>query len=210
MLKKKVIQFYLDYYENISINKNIYQNIYIPFKYLAKEDLMKKFFINSINIPLFSKWKKTEIENDKKITKIIFPPEEPPKPKLSNDVEYQKYLEKIVSIAKMGEIEPYFVELFGNCIINNEENRKNCKDKNKRNISKIECNYKIKNLVDNTNEGKKEIGIFALGKNLIKEEYEEFYEKMVLCLSGEFPEFRPYKKKEELTEKERFKFYKFN
>ena len=202
MLKPKVIKFYLDYYEKIPINKNIYQNIYIPFKYMVKEDLIKKFFINSINVPLFEKWKKIEYENDKKIIKIEFPPDEPPKPKLSDDTEYQKYLEKVVSIAKVGETEPYLVELFGNCIINNEENKNN-KDKNKRNISKIECNYKIKNLTNIKNEEKNEIGIFALGKNLINEENDDFYEKMVLTLSGKFPDLRPYKKKEELTQEER-------
>ena len=203
MLKPKVIKFYLDYYENIQINKSIYQNVYIPFKYLVKEDLMKKFFVNSINTPLYWKWKKIEFENDKKITKIIFPPDEPPKPKLSDDTEYQKYLEKVVSMAKVGESEPYFVELFGNCILNNEDNRKNSKDKDKRIISKIECNYKIKNLIIDQNKEKKEIGIFALGKNLISDNNDDFYEKMLLTLSGEFPQLRPYKKKEELTQEER-------
>jgi hypothetical protein len=66
--------------------------------------------VNSINVPLFAKWKKSEIFDDKKIVKICFPPDEPPKPKLSDDVEYQKYLEKVVSMAKVTEKEPYFVE----------------------------------------------------------------------------------------------------
>ena len=76
-------------------------------------------------------------------------------------------------------------------------------DKDKRNISKIECNYKIKNITINKNEEKKEIGLFVLGKNLIFEDNEDFYEKMLLTLSGEFPELRPYKKKEDLTQEER-------
>jgi hypothetical protein len=196
-LKPKVIKFYLNYYEKLPINKSIYQNIYIPFKYMVKEDLMKKFFINSINTPLFAKWKKIEIKDEKKIIKIHFPPDESPKPKLSDDTEYQNYLEKIVSLAKNTESEPYFVELFGNCIINNEENKKN------KNISKFECNYKIKNLINLKNEEKSEIGIFALGKNLIFEDNDDFYEKMLLTLSGEFPDLRPYKKKEDLTQEER-------
>ena len=203
LLKPKVIKFYLDYYENLSINASLYQNIYIPFKYMIKEDLIKKFLVNSINVPLFAKWKKSEIVNDKKIVKICFPPDEPPKPKLSDDVEYQKYLEKVVSMAKVTEKEPYFVELFGNCIINNEENKKYSNEKNKRIISKIECNYKIKNLTNAKNEENNEIGIFALGKNLIFEDNDDFYEKMLLTLSGEFPDLRPYKKKEDLTQEER-------
>ena len=203
MLRPKVVKYYLYYYENLPINKTIYQNIYIPIKYMIKEDLIKKFFINSINIPLFQKWEKVEIENDKKTIKIIFPPDDPPKPKLSDDTEYQKYLEKVVSMAKVTENEPYFVQLFGNCIINNEENKKNSVDKDKRNISKIECNYKIKNLTTNKNEEKKEIGLFVLGKNLIFEDNDDFYEKILLTLSGEFPELRPYKKKEDLTQEER-------
>ena len=193
----------LDYYENISLNKSLYQNIYIPFKYMVKEDLIKKFFVNSINMPLFFKWKKTEIENDKKIVKILFPPDDPPKPKLSDDVEYQKYLEKVVSQAKVAESEPYFVELFGNCILNTEENKKNAGESNKRNISKFECNYKIKNLNNVNNEEKNEIGIFALGKNIILEKNDDFYEKVLLTLSGKFPDLRPYKKKEDLTQEER-------
>ena len=76
-------------------------------------------------------------------------------------------------------------------------------DKDKRNISKIECNYKIKNLTTNKNEEKKEIGLFVLGKNLIFEDNDDFYEKILLTLSGEFPELRPYKKKEDLTQEER-------
>jgi hypothetical protein len=203
MLRPKVIKFYLDYYESISLNKSIYQNIYIPFKYMVKEDLLKKFFVNSINMPLFFQWKKIEIENDKKIVKIVFPPDEQPKPKLSDDAEYQKYLEKIVSQAKVAESEPYFVELFGNCILNTEENRKNSGEQNKRNISKFECNYKIKNLTNIKNEEKNEIGIFVLGKNVVLEKNDDFYEKILLTLSGEFPDLRPYKKKEELTQEER-------
>ena len=203
MLRPKVIKFYLDYYKNISLNKSLYQNIYIPFKYMVKEDLLKKFFVNSINMPLFFKWKKTEIENDKKIVKILFPPDDPPKPKLSDDVEYQKYLEKVVSQAKVAETEPYFVELFGNCILNTEENKKNAGEPNKKNISKFECNYKIKNLNNVKNEEKNEIGIFALGKNIILEKNDDFYEKVLLTLSGEFPDLRPYKKKEDLTQEER-------
>ena len=154
-------------------------------------------------MPLFFQWKKIEIENDKKIVKIVFPPNEQPKPKLSDDAEYQKYLRKIVSQAKVAESEPYFVELFGNCILNTEENRKNSGAQNKRNISKFECNYKIKNLTNIKNEEKNEIGIFTLGKNMILEKNDDFYEKILLTLSGEFPDLRPYKKKEELTQEER-------
>ena len=203
MLRPKVIDFYLKYYEKIPLNKAICQNIYIPFKYMVKEDLFKKFMANSINEPLFIKWKIFEIENDKKIEKIRFPPDEPPKPKLSDDTEYQKYLEKIVSISKVAEIEPTFLELFGDCIINTEENRKNSADPSKRIVSKFECNYKIRNLTIDKSEEKKEIGVFALGNNLIFENNGDFYEKMLLTLSGDFPDLRPYKKKEEITEEER-------
>ena len=97
----------------------------------------------------------------------------------------------------------FFVELFGNCIINAEENKKKDGESNKRSISKFECNYKIKNLTNAKNEEKNEIGIFALGKNIILEENDDFYEKVLLTLSGEFPDLRPYKKKEELTQEER-------
>ena len=39
-------------------------------------------------------------------------------------------------------------------------------------------------------------------ENLI-ENNNEFYSKILFELSGKFPEFRPYKKKEDITEKER-------
>ena len=94
------------------------------------------------------------------------------------------------------------VEFFGNCIINVEDKKKDG-ESNKRNISKFECNYNIKNLTKAKNEEKNEIGIFALGKNIILEENDDFYEKVLLTLSGEFPDLRPYKKKEELTQEER-------
>jgi len=76
-------------------------------------------------------------------------------------------------MAKVTEYEPYFIELFGNCIINNEENKKYSNEKDKRIISKIECNYKTKNLSNNKNEEKKEIGIFIIGKNLILEDNDD-------------------------------------
>ena len=170
---------------------------------MVEENLIKKFVVNSMNTPLFFKWKHIERENDKIKVNIIFPPDDPPKPKLSDDTEYQKYLEKIVSIAKVAENEPYIIEIYGNCIINNEENRKNSGDKNKRTITKIDCNYKIKNFNENKDEGKKEIGLFILGKNLILEKEDDFYEKMLVTLSGKFPELRQYKKKEDLTQEER-------
>ena len=163
---------------------------------MIKEDLFKKFFANSINSPLFSIWKKTEIENNKRIEKIIFPVEDKEKPKLSDDNEYQKYLRKIVSLAKMSQIEPFFVQIFGNCIF--------MENKDKRDASEFECSYKIKNINLSKNKiENKNIGIFVLGKNLDFENNYDFYEKILFELCGKFPDLRPYKKKEEITEKER-------
>jgi len=198
-IKPKLIKFYLDYYEKLEQDKPIYQNIFIPFKYMVQEDLLKKFFDNSINYPLFFKWKTSEIINNKRIEKIRFPLDEPEKPKLSDDTEYQKYLSKIVSMAKMSQIEPIFTQIFGNTVLINENN----KDKEKRMISELECNYKVKNIINNNNINKNNIGLFILGKNLYFENNNEFYSKILFELSGKFPEFRPYKKKEDITEKER-------
>ena len=47
------------------------------------------------------------------------------------------------------------------------------------------------------------IGMFILGKNLFFENNYDFYEKMLFELCGKFPDYRPYKKKEDITEKER-------
>ena len=198
-IKPKLIKFYLDYYEKLEQDKPVYQNIFIPFKYMVQENLLKKFFDNSINYPLFFKWKTSEIINNKKIEKIRFPLDEPEKPKLSDDTEYQKYLSKIVSMAKMSQIEPIFTQIFGNTVLINENN----KDKEKRTISELECNYKVKNIINNNNGNKNNIGLFILGKNLYFENDKEFYSKILFELSGKFPEFRPYKKKEDITEKER-------
>ena len=198
-IKPKLIKFYLDYYEKLEQDKPVYQNIFIPFKYMVQENLLKKFFDNSINYPLFFKWKTSEIINNKRVEKIRFPLDEPEKPKLSDDTEYQKYLSKIVSMAKMSQIEPIFTQIFGNTVLINENN----KDKEKRTISELECNYKVKNIINNNNGNKNDIGLFILGKNLYFENSSEFYSKMLFELSGKFPEFRPYKKKEDITEKER-------
>ena len=195
-IKSKLMNFYINNYEILDHNKPVYQNIFIPFKYMIKEDLFKKFFANSINSPLFSIWKKTEIENNKRIEKIIFPVEDKEKPKLSDDNEYQKYLRKIVSLAKMSQIEPFFVQIFGNCIF--------MENKDKRDASEFECSYKIKNINLSKNKiENKNIGIFVLGKNLDFENNYDFYEKILFELCGKFPDLRPYKKKEEITEKER-------
>ena len=198
-IKPKLIKFYLDYYEKLEQDKPVYQNIFIPFKYMVQENLLKKFFDNSINYPLFFKWKTSEIINNKRVEKIRFPLDEPEKPKLSDDTEYQKYLSKIVSMAKMSQIEPIFTQIFGNTVLINESN----KDKEKRTISELECNYKVKNIINNNNVNKNNIGLFILGKNLYFENSSEFYSKILFELSGKFPEFRPYKKKEDITEKER-------
>ena len=198
-IKPKLIKFYLDYYEKLEQDKPVYQNIFIPFKYMVQENLLKKFFDNSINYPLFFKWKTSEIINNKRVEKIRFPLDEPEKPKLSDDTEYQKYLSKIVSMAKMSQIEPIFTQIFGNTVLINENN----KDKEKRTISELECNYKVKNIINNNNGNKNNIGLFILGKNLYFENDKEFYSKILFELSGKFPEFRPYKKKEDITEKER-------
>ena len=198
-IKPKLIKFYLDYYEKLEQDKPVYQNIFIPFKYMVQENLLKKFFDYSINYPLFFKWKTSEIINNKKIEKIRFPLDEPEKLKLSDDTEYQKYLSKIVSMAKMSQIEPIFTQIFGNTVLINESN----KDKEKRTISELECNYKVKNIINNNNGSKNNIGLFILGKNLYFENDKEFYSKILFELSGKFPEFRPYKKKEDITEKER-------
>ena len=167
---------------------------------MIKKDLFQKFFNNSINSPLFFKWKTKEIiDNNKSIEKIRFPLDEPEKPKLSDDTEYQKYLGKIVSMAKVTQIEPIFIQIFGNTIFIQENNNE------KRIISEFECNYKMRNIKDETIEknNKNNIGIFILGKNLIFENNYDFYEKMLFELCGKFPELRQYKKKEDITEKER-------
>ena len=199
-IKPKLIKFYLNYYENLEQDKPVYQNVFIPFKYMIKKDLFQKFFNNSINSPLFFKWKTKEIiDNNKSIEKIRFPLDEPEKPKLSDDTEYQKYLGKIVSMAKVTQIEPIFIQIFGNTIFIQENNNE------KRIISEFECNYKMRNIKDETIEknNKNNIGIFILGKNLIFENNYDFYEKMLFELCGKFPELRQYKKKEDITEKER-------
>ena len=200
-IKPKLIQFYYNYYENLIQDKPVYQNIYIPFKYMVKEDLFKKFFDNSINYPLFFKWKTYEKINNEKIEKIKFPLEDQEKPKLSDDTEYQKYLGKIVSMAKMTQIEPIFNQIFGNAILIKDEYIQN---KEKRIISEFECNYKLKNIKDDNNiKTKENVGMFILGKNLIFQNNNDFYEKMLFELCGKFPDYRPYKKKEDITEKER-------
>ena len=200
-IKPKLIQFYFNYYENLVQDKPLYQNAFIPFKYMVKEDLLKKFFDNSINYPLFFRWKTSEIINNEKIEKIRFPLEEGPKPKLSDDTEYQKYLGKIVSMAKVSQIEPVFVQIFGNAILIKDEYIKN---KDKRLITEFDCNYKLKNIKNDISEKTKDnVGLFILGKNLIFENNNIFYEKMLFELCGKFPDFRPYKKKEDITEKER-------
>ncbi len=200
MIKPKIFDFYLNYYESIVSNESVYENIFIPFKYMVKEDLIKKFLDININTPLIKKWTSENKE-------IVFPPDDPPKPKLSDDDEYQKYLQKTASFAKISEIEPSIVEIFGNCVINNEESVKIPVETGKRTISEILCNYKSKTIKANKdlsyNETKNEIGLFILGKNLIFENCTEFYEKMLLTLAGEFPEFRPYQKKEDITEEEK-------
>ena len=100
-------------------------------------------------------------------------------------------------MAKMSQIEPVFIEIFGNTVL--------IKEKEKRTITELECNYKIKNINNNKKEisEKNNIGLFIVGKNLFFENKSDFYEKMIFELSGEFPELRPYKKKEDITEKER-------
>ena len=199
LIKPKMLKFYMDYYENISSNQAVYQNLFIPFKYMVKEDLIKKFLNISLNTPLLSKWK---INNE-----VKFPPEDEPKPKLSDDNEYQKYLQKIVSISKVSEIEPVFLQIFGNCVKNTEENVKNSQFSGKRVISEIVCNYKNKSLTDNKDlkykETKNELGIFVLGKNLALPEGDDFYNKVLLTLAGELTPLRPYQKKEDITEEER-------
>ena len=124
-IKPKLIQFYFNYYKNLIQDKPVYQNIYIPFKYMVKEELFNKFFNNSINYPLFFKWKTYEIINKEKKEKIRFPLEDQEKPKLSDDTEYQKYLGKIVSMAKVSQIEPVFIQIFGNAILIKDEYIKN-------------------------------------------------------------------------------------
>ena len=197
-IKPKLIKFYLDYYEKLEQDKPVYQSIFIPFKYMVQEKLLKKLFDNSINYPLFFKWKTTEIINNTKVEKIRFPLDEPAKPKLSDDTEYQKYLGKVVSMAKMSQIEPIFVKIFGNAVLINKEAEK-------RTISELECNYKVKNINNNKKEitEKDNIGMYIIGKNLIFEKNAEFYGKMMFELCGEFPELRPYKKRGDITQKER-------
>ena len=204
-IKPKLLQFYFNYYENLEQDKPLYQNIFIPFKYMVKEDLLNKFFNTSINSPLFFKWKtKEKIDNTKIIEKIRFPLDDETKPKLSDDTEYQKYLGKLVSMSKITQFEPNFVHLFGNVILITDEYVKN---KDIRKSNELECNYKIKNLKniknDLTTVKKDNIGIFILGRNLVFKNNFDFYEKMFFELCGKFPELRPYKKKEEITEKER-------
>ena len=200
-IKPKLIQFYYNYYLNLIQDKPVYQNIFIPFKYMVKEDLFHKFFNNSINYPLFFKWKTYEIINNEKKEIIRFPLEDQEKPKLSDDTEYQKYLGKIVSMAKVSQIEPLFIQIFGNAILIKDEYIKN---KEKRIASDIECNYKLKNIKNNPDiKNNNNIGMFILGKNLLFENNYDFYEKMLFELCGKFPDYRPYKKKEDITEKER-------
>ena len=104
-------------------------------------------------------------------------------------------------MAKVSQIEPLFIQIFGNAILIKDEYIKN---KEKRIVSDIECNYKLKNIKNNPDiKNNNNIGMFILGKNLFFENNYDFYEKMLFELCGKFPDYRPYKKKEDITEKER-------
>ena len=196
LIGPKILKFYFNYYRKLKCNEVFYQNIFIPFKYMVDENLLKKFLKKGINNPLI-KYFNDDFEH--------FPKYEDPKPKINDDNEYQKYLENTVEIAKVSEIEPVFIEIFGNIVIINDNN-KNCK-KNEREVKYINCNYKDFEILDKKNfdylKEKNEIGIFVLGKNLIFNKNYDFYHNMIRTISGEFPKKREYKKKEDITKEER-------
>lgn len=196
LIGPKILKFYFNYYRKLKCNEVFYQNIFIPFKYMVDENLLKNFLKKGINNPLI-KYFNDDFEH--------YPKDEEPKPKINDDNEYQKYLENTVDIAKVSEIEPVFIEIFGNIVIINDNN-KNCK-KDNREVKYINCNYKDFEILDKKNfnylKEKNEIGIFVLGKNLIFNKNYDFYHNMIRTISGEFPKKREYKKKEDITKEER-------
>ena len=200
LITQKLLRFYFDYYKNNLCSKVFYQNIFIPFEYMVKEELFNQFLIRGLNNPLPFLFNNNFKE---------FPKEEE-KPKLNDDNAYQDYLERIVSKAKVSETEPVFIEIFGYFLYINDKN-KNSNEENKnineREVNSIVCNYKERNinLVKDFeyNEEKSEIGIFVLGRNLHFNKNYEFYKNMLRTISGEFPQFKTYKKKEDITLEER-------
>ena len=200
LITQKLLRFYFDYYKNNLCSKVFYQNIFIPFEYMVKEELFNQFLIIGLNNPL-----PFLFDNNFK----EFPKEEE-KPKLNDDNAYQDYLERIVSKAKVSETEPVFVEIFGYFLYINDKNKNSNEENNninEREVNSIVCNYKERNinLVKDFeyNEEKSEIGIFVLGRNLHFNKNYEFYKNMLRTISGEFPQFKIYKKKEDITLEER-------
>ena len=201
LITQKLLKFYFDYYKNNLCSKAFYQNIFIPFEYMVKEEIFNKFLIRGLNNPLQYLFNNNFKE---------FPKDEEERPQLNDDNAYQDYLERIVSKAKVSETDPVFIEIFGYVLFINEKNKNSNNENNninEREVNNVTCNYKerIINLVKDFDylEEKSEIGLFVLGKNLYFNKNYDFYKNMLRTLSGEFPQLKSYKKKEDITLEER-------
>jgi hypothetical protein len=158
--------------------------LFIPFRYKLERDLFEDF-IEKINIPL-----KYTIESKNNL----------PTPfedgsaflKISED-EFQKELSKMVKEVKSRESEPVIEKIVGFTKFLDSDKTYKFQSYYKGYVIE-EVNTKILNLNYVKN------GIIISGENIIQNK--EYLEQMITSLSGNMPEIKHYRKKEDLSEEE--------
>ena len=192
---EKMLNFYFTYYLNLQCNTVIYQNCFIPFKYMCKEELLKKFLKISINYPIKSLYSS---ETFPEASSIL---DEFEKSNPKEEEQFKYFLIGLSNIDKLKAHEPVFTHIIGNCMYIIDNNKPS------KDIISFYANYKgseasLSKLLTYPNN-KSEIGIYVLGKNILGPGVYDVYNKMIMTLSGELPKLRAYRNRSEITKEER-------
>lgn len=205
----KILKFYNEnYFSNIFINtqneKKVLsstiqtEEMFFNLKFRVKKELIEEFINKFLNRAL----KYCRENQDKQYEKII--EKETTKNEYNeymnmSDQDFQNELAEMVKEVKRNSKEPVIEKIIGYIKyirtdkIHNEEIYKLTACHKEKKLKKIDNNFKIST---------EHIGLLISGKNII-ENY-KYIQETLSTLSGEIPEFKPYRKKEDLSEEEIF------
>jgi hypothetical protein len=166
-------------------------------KFRLKKELIEDFINKFLNCAL--KYNRDRENQDRK-NKKNFDKEIPTEEYMNmSDQDFQNELAEMVKEVKCNNKEPVIEKIIGYIKYIRTEQNPN------EEIYKVTACHKEKKIEKVENSciiSDEQIGLLISGKNI--EKNSQYIEEVILSLSGEIPQFKPYRKKEDLSEEEVF------
>jgi hypothetical protein len=190
---KKTIQFYKELYFNNDEFKNICEEKFFKLKFRVKREIIEEFINRNLNFPL--KYNITHAGVKKKNINDQSNSEESEYMNMS-DQDFQNELADMVKEVKCKGKEPVIEKIVGYVKYVHSEEEKNDQ------LYQVIASHKEKKIEKDDKIADDEIGLLICGRNILNNS--DYIDQVLITLSGEIPQFKPHRTKQDLSEEEVF------